>query len=295
MEIGTYLEEKKQAVDRFLETLFQEKGGTARLKEAIRYSLLAGGKRIRPILTIAAAEACGWGGEGRELALPVGAVLELIHTYSLIHDDLPAMDNDDLRRGRPTSHKVFGEAAAILAGDSLLSESFALLSSLKTGRPEVLLRVIREIAVASGADGMAGGQAMDLEVQGKKIPVEALERLHRKKTGCLIQAAVVAGAMVGGADPRRLEALRAYGSAVGLAFQIADDILDVEGETKVLGKTAGSDAAHFKATYPSVMGLEASRRLAGEAADEAVRALESFGEDAEPLRGIARYIVARKS
>lgn len=290
-----YLEEKRKAVDHFLENLFRTNDKADRLKEAIRYSLLGGGKRVRPILTIAAAEACGWGEEGEKLALPVGAALELIHTYSLIHDDLPAMDNDDLRRGRPTSHKVYGEAVAILAGDSLLSESFALIASLPTRHPEVLLKVIWEIAQASGADGMAGGQAIDLEVQGKKVSASELEHLHRKKTGCLIQAAVASGALVGGGDAQRLQAVREYGAAAGLAFQIADDILNVEGETRVLGKTAGSDALQRKATYPTVLGMEASKKLARDLTEKAVGMLKDFGPAADPLRAIARFIISRRS
>jgi len=290
-----YLEDKKKEVDLYLEGLFREERRLSGLKEAIRYSLLAGGKRVRPILTIAACEACGWGPEGRELAVPVGAAFEMIHTYSLIHDDLPAMDNDDLRRGRPTNHKVFGEANAILAGDALLTEAFGLIASLKTKRPEKLLRVIDEVARAAGVEGMAGGQAVDLESEGKQLTKDLLEQLHRMKTGCLIRGSVVAGALVADADPRQLEAIRGYGEAIGLAFQIADDLLDVEGKTEDLGKTARSDAAHSKATYPSVVGIESSKRLAQQGVDKAIHSLAPFDHLADPLREIARFIVSRKS
>lgn len=295
MKIAVYLEEKRQKTDRFLESAFREEASSDRLKEAICYSLLAGGKRIRPILLMAAAEACGAGNEIEELTVPVGAALEMIHTYSLIHDDLPAMDNDDLRRGIPTNHKVYGEAMAILAGDSLLTEAFHLVSSLRIKNPQMLLDVVREIASAAGVEGMAGGQALDLDAEGRKISGSELEKLHRLKTGCLIRAAAVSGALLGGATEPQLQAIRDYGSSVGLAFQIADDILDVEGETKVLGKTAGSDAASEKATYPSVFGLGRSKELAGEWMEKAIQALNSFDSKADLLRDLARYIVSRRS
>ncbi|MBI2082841.1 MAG: polyprenyl synthetase family protein [Deltaproteobacteria bacterium] len=294
MKIALYLEEKRQKTDRFLESVVREEGSSDRLKEAIRYSLLAGGKRIRPILLMAASEACGAGNEIEELTLPVGAALEMIHTYSLIHDDLPAMDNDDLRRGRLTNHKVYGEAMAILAGDSLLTEAFNLISSLKTQKPQRILDVIREIASSAGVEGMAGGQALDLNAEGRRISPEELERLHRMKTGRLICAAVVSGAILAEAAEKQLMAIRNYGFAIGLAFQIADDILDVEGESKVLGKTAQSDAAHAKSTYPSLLGLEKSKRLAQESTDKAISALQIFNGQAEPLREIARYIISRQ-
>ncbi|MBI2501226.1 MAG: polyprenyl synthetase family protein [Deltaproteobacteria bacterium] len=295
MNIKAYLEDQKKRVDRFLESLFTDRKRLSSLTESVRYSLLAGGKRIRPVLTLAACEACGMGEEGETLSLPVGAALELIHTYSLIHDDLPAMDNDDLRRGRPTNHKVYGEAMAILAGDTLLTEAFHLISNLKTKNPERLLKVIGEISQAAGANGMAGGQAIDLEAQGKLLLPQQLEQLHRMKTGCLMEASVVVGAMLADADTSKLRAIRDYGAAIGLSFQIADDILDVEGGTEELGKPAGSDEAKSKPTYPSILGLEASRRLAQESTDRALNALHSFDERAEPLREIARYIISRRS
>ena len=293
MEIKQYLEEKRLAVDRCLEESLRSEGPSKKLSEAVRYSLAAGGKRIRPILLLAAYEGCG-GDPARyeRVILPAAASLEMIHTYSLIHDDLPAMDNDDLRRGRPTSHKVFGEALAILAGDSLLTEAFALLSSLDV-KPEIRVAVMREIAVASGHKGMAGGQALDMAAQGKPTSGEELERLHRLKTGCLIRAAAVSGGLLAGASGEALEALRDYGSSVGLAFQIADDILDVEGKKEALGKNVGGDAAKAKATYPSVLGVTTAKRWAVEWSSRAVEALKRFDARADPLREIARFIVER--
>lgn len=294
MNLDPYLKKKKEQVDSFLESLFRE-SDAVRLREAVRYSLLAGGKRIRPILAIAACEACGWGDEGEELIVPIGSALEMIHTYSLIHDDLPAMDNDSLRRGKPTNHVVFGEAMAILAGDTLLTEAFGLIASLKSKRPETVLKIIHEIAVSAGGNGMAGGQALDLQAEGKEISRKELEQLHRLKTGCLIRASVVVGALAAGASEEKVRAIRNYGEAVGLAFQIADDILDVEGETQELGKTARSDAAHAKSTYPSILGLSEAKRLAQESIDRAIQSLASFGSDADILRELARYIVSRRS
>jgi geranylgeranyl diphosphate synthase type II len=287
-----YLHEKRLKVDVYLDRLFQNQGASPELREAVRYSLLAGGKRIRPILTIAASEACGG---SKEWAIPVGAAIEMIHTYSLIHDDLPAMDNDDLRRGRPTSHKVFGEAMAILAGDTLLTESFFLLTSLEGIPSETLLKIVNEVARAAGIDGMAGGQALDLKAEGKEISKGELEILHRMKTGCLIQASVASGALLAGASEKDLMAIRRYGEAIGLAFQITDDILNVEGETSELGKRARSDEAHSKATYPSILGLENSKRLAVESSEKAIGALSPFGSSADSLRQIARYLVERRS
>ncbi len=292
MEIKRYLEEKRLAVDRCLEEQLRAEGPCKKLSEAVRYSLTAGGKRIRPILLMAAYEGCG--GEAEPVVLPAAAALEMIHTYSLIHDDLPAMDNDDLRRGRPTSHKVFGEALAILAGDALLTEAFVLLSSLEV-KPEIRVQVIREIAVASGHKGMAGGQALDMAAQGRPTTGEELERLHRLKTGCLIRAAVTSGGLLAGASAESLEALCDYGSSVGLAFQIADDILDVEGKKEALGKNVGGDAAKAKATYPAVLGVTTAKRWAVEWSSRAVEALKRFDSRADALREIARFIVQRHS
>jgi geranylgeranyl diphosphate synthase type II len=225
--------------------------------------------------------------------------MEMIHTYSLIHDDLPAMDDDDFRRGNPTNHKVFGEATAILAGDALLTEAFILLSVEGTAAgvsPTARLQVIREIAVCSGSRGMVGGQVVDMESEGNRdIDFATVQYIHTHKTGALIKAAVKSGALLGGAPPEQLAAITRYGEAIGLAFQIADDILDIEGTTEEIGKDAGSDEARGKATYPAVIGLPESRRLAAELVDRAFAALAPFTDRADPLRDIATYIIKRKS
>ncbi len=255
------------------------------LLEAIRYSLFAGGKRLRPGLTLGAAEIIA--GDDTA-AMPAACAIEMVHTYSLIHDDLPSMDDDDLRRGRPTLHKVYGEATAILAGDGLFSMAFDLLA--ETGRADV----VREIARAAGVSGMVGGQILDLQSEGKPITLEALQRIHRAKTGALFRASVRSGALIAGADAARLDALTAYGEHVGLAFQIVDDILDVIGDAESLGKSPGSDNAQEKATYPGVAGLDHSRQLAKEAADSAIAALSDFGPEAEPFRDLARFMIERR-
>lgn len=269
---------------RMRELLWRETTAPRGLVEAMEYSLMAGGKRLRPALALGAARATG----GPEAAaLPAACALEMIHTYSLIHDDLPAMDNDDLRRGRPTAHKAFGEATAILAGDSLLTLAFEVLA--EAGNPAV----IREIAHASGVCGMAGGQYVDLQSEGKRLTLEALRNIHRCKTGALIRVAVRAGALATNAPAPALEALTAYGEHIGLAFQIADDILDVVGDEAAIGKRVGSDEANEKATYPALLGLEQSRQLAREAADAAIAALAGFGPEADIFRALADFIVDR--
>lgn len=256
------------------------------LLEAIRYSLFAGGKRLRPALALGAAEIVS--GDGTP-ALPVACALEMIHTYSLIHDDLPAMDDDDLRRGKPTCHMAFGEATAILAGDALLTMAFDALAD--TGSPAI----VREIARAAGAGGMVGGQQFDLEGEGQQLDLAALQRIHRAKTGALIRVAVRCGAIAAGAGADEVAALTAYGEHLGLAFQITDDILDVTGTVDVIGKPVGSDESRNKSTYPALLGLDESRRLAGEAVDAAVESLATFGAAADPFRDLARYILDRPS
>jgi geranylgeranyl diphosphate synthase type II len=266
--------------------------------EAMRYSLDAGGKRLRPILTLAAAETvAGAAGAARalELALPAACAVELIHTYSLIHDDLPAMDDDALRRGRPTNHIVYGEGMAILAGDGLLTEAFALLAS-EPGDPalaERRIRTIRTIAVAAGGGGMVGGQAIDLLAPGSSFDGYALQDMHGRKTGALIRAAAVAGAIMGGGSEDAIAAVDGYGRHVGLAFQIVDDILDVEGDARDLGKTAGKDAKAGKPTYPSTFGLDESRRLAAQRHDDAIAALRTAGLHASRLADIAAWVIRR--
>ena len=257
------------------------------LYESMRYSLSAGGKRIRPILSIASCEAVGGMTED---VIPAAIAIEMIHTYSLIHDDLPAMDNDDLRRGKPTNHKVFGEATAILAGDGLLTLAFSILSGVSNS-----MKIIHEIALAAGPEGMVGGQQLDIENEGKNIDVKALEELHRRKTGALILAAVRSGGIAGGAAETQLSALTDYGMKIGLAFQIADDILDLEGDVEYIGKSPGKDVKQNKNTYPALLGLAESKIVARNLVDEALEALESFDEKAVPLRMIAEYIIDRKS
>jgi geranylgeranyl diphosphate synthase type II len=268
--------------------------------EAMRYSLDAGGKRLRPILTLAAAETVAGTSASAEsaiaLALPAACAVELIHTYSLIHDDLPAMDDDSLRRGRPTNHVVHGEGMAILAGDGLLTEAFALLST-EPRDPALAarqIRTIQTIADAAGARGMVGGQAIDLLAVGSTTFDEySLQDMHARKTGALIRAAALAGAIMGGGTDDEIRAVGEYGRHLGLAFQIVDDILDVEGDAKDLGKTAGKDAKAGKPTYPSTYGLDASRRLAAERHDGAISALRSAGLEASRLADIAAWVIKR--
>jgi geranylgeranyl diphosphate synthase type II len=296
-----YPEHLRAAVEDYLADLrFAREPATAGLEEAMRYSLLAGGKRIRPVLALATASAIG-----RDPAevLPLAGALELIHTYSLIHDDLPSMDNDTMRRGRPTSHVVHGEAMAILAGDGLLTEAFALLArdhdADTTANPAELgrrtLQVVRIVAEAAGSAGMVGGQVLDLEAasnQGTPFDRESLRAMHARKTGALIRGSAVAGAVMAGADEAMTSAVDAYGESIGLAFQIVDDILDVEGESAALGKTAGKDAAAGKPTYPSIYGLAESRRLAASCMERAVESLERASLGGQ-LAAIARWIVSR--
>lgn len=297
MDLKSYLKERCALVDQALERhLPGETDLPFSVHRAMRYSVFAGGKRIRPVLMLAACEAVGG---TPDLALPAACAMEMIHTYSLIHDDLPAMDDDDFRRGRPTNHKVFGEAIAILAGDALLTEAFILMSNpeyaAKVGAAR-LLPVIHEIGLCAGSRGMVGGQVVDMESEGKKdIDLATVQYIHTHKTGALMKASVKAGAILGGAEGDLLMAMTRYGEAIGLAFQIADDILDIEGTTEEIGKDAGSDQARGKATYPAVMGLADSKRRARELVDLALESLSPFGEKAEPLRETARYIISRKS
>ncbi|MFL0727743.1 MAG: geranylgeranyl diphosphate synthase CrtE, partial [Prochlorococcus sp.] len=261
------------------------------LREAMRYSLLAGGKRLRPILCLAA---CELAGGDSEQALSTAVALEMIHTMSLIHDDLPAMDNDDLRRGRPTNHKVYGDAVAILAGDALLTRSFEMVALRSPGvAPERLLKVVGELSVVAGAPGLVGGQVVDLECEGKQVDLDTLEFIHLHKTGALLSACVICGALIGGAEEDLIDALRIYARGIGLAFQIIDDILDVTASSDVLGKTAGKDLIADKTTYPKLLGLEESRRRAELLVSEAKAALEPWTASAAPLLALADYITSR--
>jgi geranylgeranyl diphosphate synthase type II len=271
-------------------------GDPTRLHEAMRYSALDGGKRVRPALCLFAAEALG---ATRLRALPAACALELIHVYSLVHDDLPAMDDDDLRRGRPTSHKVFGEATAILVGDGLQALAFEVLARAYADDPALGLDLVRLLAVAAGAPGMVGGQALDMAAAGREDArtEAALEELHRKKTGALLRASVLLGARVGGAreGEGRFVALDAYARALGLAFQVVDDVLDVTATTAQLGKTAGKDVAQDKLTYVALLGLDGARAKAARLEAEALAAVADLGPAAEPLRALARYVVSRGS
>lgn len=294
MDLKSYLDEKRLIVDEALEGVFgQPEGPAGDVVEAMRYSLFAGGKRLRPILCMAGAVTVG--GDERAV-LPVACALELIHTYSLIHDDLPVMDDDDMRRGKPTSHKVFGEALALLAGDGLLTEAFCHMTRIDPSRiaPRSLVRVIGLIAEAAGYRGMVGGQVVDIQSEGRAVDLPLVEFLHSHKTGALITVAVASGAILGGGDEEQVRALTEYARRIGLAFQIADDILDIEGDSKEMGKTVGVDVEKQKITYPSVLGLERSKTIQRETVDEALRYLESFDHRAQPLREIAVYIIERK-
>jgi geranylgeranyl diphosphate synthase type II len=290
MDLKQYIRERAQWVEGALARSVEDSDIPEKLREAMRYSLAAGGKRLRPVLCFAGAETVGGSSDS---VMPAAVALEMIHTFSLIHDDLPSMDDDSLRRGKPTNHKVFGEATAILAGDALLAEAFYVLADARGIKPELLVRAIREIAHATGGRGMTGGQVIDIESTGQKIGEAKLARLHLYKTGALIRASVTTGAMLSGAGDEELKALRSYGEAIGLAFQIADDLLDIEGDQELLGKDIGSDADNEKSTYPAIMGVEASRRQAEALVAQAVSSLAMFGTRAEPLRMIARYTIER--
>lgn len=287
-----YLKSRREAIEIALnEVLPPQNVRPERLHEAIRYSVLAPGKRLRPTLVIAAAEALG---VSAEVVMPTACALECIHVFSLIHDDLPCMDNDDYRRGRLTNHKVYGEAIALLAGDALLALAFELIASNISCAPtESVLRTLRLLSHASGTWGMVGGQVVDMESQGQEVSSETLQYIHACKTGALFTGSVEAGAILAGADSEQQNAFRKYGNHIGLAFQIADDILDVVGDEAVIGKPVGSDQERDKATFPRLFGLDESRRKANAEVEGALDALSEFDYKADPLRAIARYIVDR--
>ena len=294
MDLRKELELRRKLVEkslkRFLPKISEYPGY---LHKSLHYSLFAGGKRIRPILTLVTCETLR--GE-RARAIPFACAIELIHTYSLVHDDLPAMDNDSYRRGKLTNHKVFGEAIAILAGDALLTGAFRVMSdtdNLKGVDPLLALRIINDIAFFSGIAGMIGGQAVDIKSEGEKVSEETLNYIHSHKTGALITASVRAGALVAGASDKDLRLLTEYSEKIGLAFQIIDDILDIEGIEKKIGKKIGSDKKGKKATYPQCIGLDASKEKAGDLEEEALSILENFGERAFLLKGITKFIVSR--
>lgn len=313
--LKNYLAKWRALVDSYLKKILGEKFDTpVELVKSIKYSVLGNGKRLRPILVLAATEACGGKLQG---ALPTAAAVEMIHAYSLIHDDLPAMDNASLRRGRPTNHKVFGEATAILAGDALMPLAINIIAQKTKGVPAPkILQVIDLITKASGIEGMVGGQAADLAAEGKskkgdkrkntktksrkiknnnKVTPAQLKYIHSKKTGALLEACVKAGALLAGAGPAKVARMTSCGRHLGLAFQIIDDILDVTGSTKKLGKTAGQDTAAGKATYPALYGLAEAQRKAAAEIKAALAELGSFGPAAEPLRALAGYFAARQN
>jgi geranylgeranyl diphosphate synthase type II len=325
-DIKTYLKEKRELIDLYLKAYFDTPFLPSVLHEAMRYSLFAGGKRIRPILALASYEACGG---NPEYIIPQASAIELIHTYSLIHDDLPAMDNDELRRGKPTNHKVFGEAMAILAGDALITEAFLMMtnppsppfikggkrglstetshpsslkgrnrvggSSVMKIKPSSLIKVVRDIALSAGAYGMVGGQAQDILSENSEPDRDTLHFIHFHKTASLITASVRMGPILANIGRDKLKALTRYGENIGLTFQIIDDILDVEGNTEELGKSTGSDKKKKKMTYPSLHGVEGSRQKANELISEAIDALRIFSSKADSLREIAYYLIKRRS
>ena len=295
MDLNKYLKEKRKSVDGFLKkyasSIQKQKDCPKNLAKAMGYALTAGGKRVRPILAIASYEAAGGTADS---ILPVASSIELIHTYSLIHDDLPAMDNDDFRRNKPTTHKAFGEAEAILAGDALLTDAFNIISEADA-KPALLLKVISELSYGSGPEGMVGGQSMDILLEGKKANKKQLSYIHTHKTGSLIRASIRTGAIMANASPAKLKALTEYGEKIGLAFQVTDDILDVTGTMEEMGKPTGSDDAKGKNTYPSIFGLDESRKRAEQLVNDSLSALKGFGQKAAPLEAIAKYILARRN
>jgi geranylgeranyl diphosphate synthase type II len=290
LDFEKYYESRKKLVDNFLEKRM-EKRGISNVDDAMKYSLLAGGKRLRPILLMATADALGANGYDY---LTAACGLEMIHTYSLIHDDLPCMDNDDYRRGRLTNHKVFGEAMALLAGDGLLTLAFEVMAEQRNVRPSTLVEFIHETAMCAGNFGMVGGQALDLEAEGHAISAKELKTLHEGKTGAMFIAAVRGGAHLAGATDEQLLALTRFAELIGLAFQIEDDILDVTSTQEELGKPIGSDAKNEKSTYVSLFGLEKAREMADKTTEEALQCLEMFGEKADALRELAKMMCHRR-
>jgi geranylgeranyl diphosphate synthase type II len=290
-----YLADRRRRVDEALErALPAEDVPPTTIHRAMRYSVFAGGKRLRPILVIAGAEAVG---APAEAVLPTACALEMIHTYSLIHDDLPAMDDDDYRRGRLTNHKVFGDAVAILAGDGLLTLAFRAIANnaATVGDARLVCAAVAEIADAAGTRGMVGGQVVDIESEGKTVAPETLEYIHVHKTAALIRGALRVGAMLGGGDGAAVAAITRAGERLGLAFQIVDDILDVEGNLAELGKTAGSDVRKKKATYPAIHGIDTSHVKARELIADAVASLAPLGPAADPIRALAHFVIERRS
>lgn len=295
MDLSAYLQQKREQIDIALDNILKDADQYGQSAQAMRYSLMAGGKRIRPILCLSAAEAVGAHHHNENMI--AACSLEILHTYSLIHDDLPAMDNDVLRRGKPTCHVQYDEATAILAGDALLTLCFDLLSSVPVSNPEQAgkwLEIIQLISKAAGYKGMVRGQMQDLLNEGKTISLAALKTMHGLKTGALIEASVLTGCILSDGDIEQYKGLKAYAKHIGIAFQVADDILNVEGDPDLLGKSVGTDFDRNKSTYPALMGIENSKHFADELVNNALHAIKDFDNKADPLREIATYIVSRK-
>ncbi|MBW2568596.1 MAG: polyprenyl synthetase family protein [Deltaproteobacteria bacterium] len=291
--LNSYLVAKNKLINKTLDRILLNPPDVSRIVTAMKHSLMAGGKRIRPVLCLAATETVG----GRETdALQAACAIEMIHTYSLIHDDLPAMDNDDLRRGKPTCHIAFDEATAILAGDALLTLAFETLSAIKfTNETNALrwLNIIHSISVAAGYQGMIEGQMRDIASEGSLLTLEELEEMHSLKTSALIEVSVLSGAILGGGTNNQIKQLEVYAKNIGLAFQVTDDILNIEGNPEIMGKAVGTDKNRKKSTYPSIMGLEKSRKFAANLINNALQSLESFDNNSDSLRAIANYIIER--
>ena len=291
-DLNTYLAERCRLVDAALDTFIPaDSVSPATLHKAMRHSVFAGGKRLRPVLCLAAAEACGG---TLETAMPSACAVECLHTYSLIHDDLPCMDDDDFRRGVPTCHKVFGDAVAVLAGDALQAIAFELVARTPGASGDVVAAMVRELAVTAGSLHLIGGQVMDLEGEGKKLPLEDLRFVHESKTAALLTTSLVLGGMSAGGSTQQIDALRRFGMATGLAFQVIDDILDVTQTSEKLGKSAGKDLATDKSTYPALMGLDASRAEAARLTAEAIEALQVFGASGERLHQLSDHLLSRE-
>ena len=294
-DINAYLFEKRSIIESFLQTYFeQSQSEPSIIFESMRYSLFAGGKRVRPILALASYEACQK--NSRDI-IPQAASVELVHTYSLIHDDLPSMDDDELRRGKPTNHKVFGEAIAILAGDALLTEAFRMMTHVENNalKPSLLIHAIKELAKAAGAHGMVAGQVQDMLSENANPSLDMVNFIHSRKTAAIITACLRIGGILAEAEDDALQSLTNYGERIGFAFQIVDDILDIEGTTEDLGKTSGVDQSKQKMTYPFIVGLPQAKQKAGELVQEAISSLELFSHAAEPLREIAQYLIRRRN
>jgi len=293
-DLNSYLSSKRKQIDIALGIIIDHNSEDSTIRDAMKHSLMASGKRLRPILCIAAADTVG---SHSDPTIRTACALEMIHTYSLIHDDLPAMDNDTLRRGQPTCHIKFDEATAILAGDALLTLAFEVLSSVNAADTDFgaknRLRVINTIARAAGCNGMIEGQMQDIAAEGKVLGIEDLKKMHRLKTGALIEASVISGTILGNGNRDQMEKLKNYARNIGLAFQITDDILNVEGNPDILGKDVGTDQARGKSTYPSILGMEKSKQFARKLVNDALKELDYFDNKAVPLRAIANYIVVR--